>query len=139
MKKFVLWNQNLANVFYRLILIEAYGTGMRKIQHAYETQSKKPEIQTTGNAFRIILPNINASYTAEDADGSASEKVVNIDEQKILEYVQINGMITRIEAQTLLKVSASTATRLLRHLVLQGKLVQYGKTRGVKYTLTDQK
>ena len=24
-------NQNLANVFYRLKLIEAYGTGMRKI------------------------------------------------------------------------------------------------------------
>lgn len=29
-------NQELANVFYRLHLIEAYGTGMRKIMKAYE-------------------------------------------------------------------------------------------------------
>ena len=52
-------NQNLANVFYRLMLIEAYGTGMRKIMNAYEMQSKKPQIQNTSHAFRIILPNIN--------------------------------------------------------------------------------
>ena len=30
----VCWNQDLANVFYRLHLIEAYGTGMGKIMKA---------------------------------------------------------------------------------------------------------
>ena len=55
-------NQDLANVFYRLRLIEAYGTGMRKIMRAYEGMKEKPSIETTKNAFKIILPNINAKY-----------------------------------------------------------------------------
>lgn len=132
-------NQNLANVFYRLKLIEAYGTGMRKIQHAYEAQLEKPEIQTTSNAFRILLPNINSSHTTEGAEKSVGEETVTVDEKTILDYVQTNGVITRIEAQTLLKVSTSTATRLLRKMVLEGKLIQYGRTRGVKYYLPERK
>ena len=40
-------NQDLANVFYRLHLIEAYGTGMGKIMKAYEGMVEKPVIETT--------------------------------------------------------------------------------------------
>lgn len=53
-------NQDLANVFYRLHLIEAYGTGISKIIGAYADEEKKPVIETTRNTFKIILPNINA-------------------------------------------------------------------------------
>lgn len=53
-------NQDLANVFYRLHLIEAYGTGISKIIGAYADEEEKPVIETTRNAFKIILPNINA-------------------------------------------------------------------------------
>ena len=42
-------NQNLANVFYRLNLIEAYGTGMRKIMKAYEGMKEKPKLEVTKN------------------------------------------------------------------------------------------
>ena len=52
-------NVKLANVFYRLELIEAYGTGMRKIMNAYEGTEKKPQIKLSDNAFKIILPNLN--------------------------------------------------------------------------------
>ena len=40
-------NQNLANVFYRLQLIEADGTGISKIMKAYEGMKEKPLIETT--------------------------------------------------------------------------------------------
>ena len=33
-------NQNLANIFYRLKLIETYGTGIRKIMNAYQNTGK---------------------------------------------------------------------------------------------------
>ncbi len=36
-------NVKLANIFYRLELIEAYGTGMRKIMESYSETGKKPE------------------------------------------------------------------------------------------------
>ena len=41
---------------------QAYGTGMGKIMKAYEGMEEKPLIETTKNAFKIILPNINAKY-----------------------------------------------------------------------------
>lgn len=52
-------NQNLANIFYRLHLIEAYGTGISKIMNAYQGTDKTPILEATKNAFKIILPNIN--------------------------------------------------------------------------------
>ena len=53
-------NKRLANVFYRLELIEAYGTGIQKIMNAYQDQFIKPEIKVSNNVFKIILPNTNA-------------------------------------------------------------------------------
>lgn len=46
-------NQDLANVFYRLHLIEAYGTGMGKIMKAYEGMQEKPAIETTKIPLRL--------------------------------------------------------------------------------------
>lgn len=60
-------NQNLANVFYRLYLIEAYGTGLTKIMETYEGTSEKPLISTTKNSVKITLPNINAKYETKAA------------------------------------------------------------------------
>ena len=57
----VLRNQHLANVFYRLKLIEAYGTGMLKINECYADRMEKPRIEVTANAFKITLPNQNAA------------------------------------------------------------------------------
>ena len=72
-------NQDLANVFYRLHLIEAYGTGMGKIMKAYEGMEEKPSIETTKNAFKIILPNINAKYEPGNASALKTETATNTD------------------------------------------------------------
>lgn len=53
-------NEKLANVFYRLALIEAYGTGVPKIIKSYEDVSAKPKFETSDNAFKITLFNKNA-------------------------------------------------------------------------------
>lgn len=53
-------NTKLAKVFYRLELIEAYRTGIIKIMEAYEGTRMTPQIETSDNAFKIILPNLNA-------------------------------------------------------------------------------
>lgn len=95
-------------------------------------------IQNTSNAFKIILPNVNASNVAEEDAQPYSEAGRNIDELKILEFAQSNGFITRVEVEALLEVSASTSTRLLKYLVQRKKLVRYGKTKGVKYGLPDK-
>lgn len=120
-------NQNLANVFYQLELIEAYGTGIRKIMKAYENMDKTPVIETTNNAFKITLPNIN--YAAE------FKKPVPVvsDEEQIIDFVKKNGEVTRVNVEAQLGISASSASRMLRKMVERGLLAQHGKGRSSKY------
>lgn len=50
-------NPKLAGVFFRLKLIEAYGTGIAKIRSAYRYDVKRPQISFSKGAFTIALPN----------------------------------------------------------------------------------
>ena len=52
-------NEKLANVFYRLKHIEAYGTGLRLILQHYDDCLAKPEITATNGAFSLTIPNMN--------------------------------------------------------------------------------
>ena len=136
-------NQALANVFYRLHLIEAYGTGIGKIIKAYEGISEKPVIETTKNAFKITLPNVNAKCEKAvekasleiDTSGLAVEKQTYNNETRLLEYLKEHDRITRTDVESLLGVSASTALRLLRKMVKSGLLLQKGKARDTKYMI----
>lgn len=138
-------NQDLANVFYRLQLIEAYGTGMGKIMKAYKDVEEKPLIETTKNVFKIILPNINAKYESESAFtpkaepattfNVETEKSFSSEEKEILEYAQSHGAITRNDVIKLLKVSTSTASRFLRKMVKNNLLKRNGKARNTNYTI----
>lgn len=137
-------NQDLANVFYRLHLIEAYGTGMGKIMKAYEGMEKKPSIETTKNAFKIILPNINAKYETEKVSAPRTESIASStaeteknlsNEEKVLEYAMSHGAITRNDVIELLEVSTSTASRVLRKMVKSNLLKQNGKARSTNYTV----
>lgn len=136
-------NQDLANVFYRLHLIEAYGTGMGKIMKAYEDMEEKPTIENTKNAFKIILPNINAKYEKGNVAASLSGSIENTtgtnksqsDEEKVLEYAESHGVITRNDVTCLLGVSTSTASRVIRRMVKNNLLRQNGKARNTNYTV----
>ena len=122
-------NQRLADVFYRLQLIEAYGTGMRKIFGAYSRKTSQPTVEKTSNAFKIILPSL-----AEEPAAPESIPVLSKEEKIVLRLATKNGSITRAEAEKVLGVSGSTATRLLRRMVKQGLLQPSGNARATKYS-----
>jgi ATP-dependent DNA helicase RecG len=121
-------NSKLANVFYRLQLIEAYGTGMRKIVNAYENSRKKPKIEATDNAFKIILPNLNYNMAADTGKSNN-----NPDVEKVLKLAEKKGFITRGEVEMLLNCGQSTAGRLLRKMCDMKLLVQKGKGKNTEY------
>lgn len=124
-------NQYLANVFYRLGLIEAYGTGIRKIMKAYENTGKIPMIETTNNVFKITLPNINY-----DEELIKTNYVIG-DEEWIIEYVKKKGEIVRTDVEVQFGVSASTASRMLKKMVEKGLLIHRGKGKSSKYILSN--
>ena len=131
-------NPHLANVFYRLQLIEAYGTGMKKIMGAYANALVQPKIKTTNNAFKIILPNVN--FTPKTAEvhkdfEKAADLALDSNEEKVLQFLREHLMITRKETQTLLEVSQSTAGRILKAMVDSGQIKQIGGSRTTRYEL----
>ena len=135
----VLRNQYLANIFYRLRLIEAYGTGILKINECYDDYDVKPLIETTGNAFKITLPNTN--FHAEKQKVSPTSKTrgstsVTKKEERIstvLDLCRSKGFIVRSDVEIALGVSQSTAILLLRELTDDGVLIKKGKTKNLRY------
>ena len=122
-------NPKLAAVFYRLQLIEAYGTGMPKIMKAYAESKVKPKIEVSSNAFKITLPNRNA--VANKAGAPAGEPKSG--EKLILDFIGSNGYIVRSDVDQLLDVSQSTANRILKNMVAEGLIYQDGNGRRTKY------
>ena len=122
-------NPKLAGVFYRLKLIEAYGTGMPKILNAYADSGLVPKIEVTSNAFKITLPNRNAADSGihyEPDPGKSKE-------ERILNFLASRGSIARSDAQKLLNVSQATANRILKQMVADGLLCQEGSARNTRY------
>lgn len=130
-------NPHLANIFYRLQLIEAYGTGIIKIMDAYVGAPIQPKITTTNNAFKIILPNINFKF--KDEEGLELQNInyslLEINEKKILQYLSKNSTISRKDVQSLIGVSQSTAGRILNKMVSNNQIIQLGGSRNTHYIL----
>lgn len=128
-------NQNLANVFYRLKLIEAYGTGIMKINESYADCAVKPQFEVTDNAFKITLPNINYGGERKDITATAPTKVTDkTNRQEILLHLaEKQGYIVRKDVEAALKVSQATAILILRDMVEKGLIIKEGSGKQQKY------
>ena len=132
-------NQNLANVFYRLKLIEAYGTGILKINESYADCTAKPQFEVTDNAFKITLPNINYTREHQETAPAPSPKVTGkSDRQEILlRLAEKQGHIVRKDVEEALKVSQATAILILRGMVEKGLLIKEGSGKQQKYHIAE--
>lgn len=54
-------NPKLATLFFRMELIEAYGTGISKVIDVYEKYNLKPNFYIADGVFKVTLPNVNFS------------------------------------------------------------------------------
>lgn len=134
----VLRNQQLANVLYRLKLIEAYGTGILKIKECYADCTAKPVFETSGNAFKITLPNTNYHEKPMAVREELQWKIHNYVPQSQRENVVVDmcrkkGFVVRKEVQDALDVSQPTAILLLREMVDKGILRKEGAARNLRY------
>ncbi|MBE6984994.1 MAG: AAA family ATPase [Ruminococcaceae bacterium] len=128
-------NQKLANVFYRLKLIEAYGTGILKINESYSECAIKPQFEVSDNAFKITLPNTNYAGKRKEfpikVKGKADRK------ESILQLAKKQGYITRKDVEAELSVSQATAILILRDMVETGLLTKEKNGKQVNYRITE--
>lgn len=120
-------NENLASVFYRLTLIEAYGTGVPKILISYNDCPLKPIFEVSDNAFKITLPNKNT----DNKKSQLSEQ-----EQAVVGLAERKTEITRKDVEAMLKVSQTMSGRILNQLVRKGIFQTVGGGKNTRYILT---
>jgi ATP-dependent DNA helicase RecG len=125
-------NEHLAAIFYRLHLIEAYGTGIPKILRSYASCERKPELRATGNAFKITLPNRNVG----SHEASAPKVSLTENEEKIIVLLDKQGEIVRKDAEDALSISQAMAVRLLRGLADKGAIRVIGGGKKTRYRKT---
>lgn len=139
-------NEKLASVFYRLELIEAYGTGIMKIMTAYKDSSLSPEIKLTPGAFILRLPSFakqkSENMVKEEAHTYSSrvEKTINLKDIRsvlgdILKRTEENGYITRKDIQDQYGFGQTKSGSLLRTLEEEGRLIKQGKGKNSYYII----
>ena len=131
-------NKKLAEIFHRLRLIESYGTGIRRIFKLYENCPAQPIIEATNNAFKIVLPNTNATdVLAENKQNSAINTPTAITPQMktVLDYLSEYGEIGEEELQELLNVKRTRAYLVARQMCEADLIVTIGRGVNKKYRL----
>ena len=124
-------NEKLADVFYRLHLIEAYGTGIQKILLNYKNYNLKPVFKAETGAFQVILPNIH--YQSKIEEKIEKQPLVLADEyKKIINFLEYEKK-TRKEIQEYIGLSQSKVITMLRELLSLGLIVKIGNGKNTKY------
>jgi ATP-dependent DNA helicase RecG len=113
-------NEKLANIFYRLKHIEAYGIGLRLIMQYYEDSKIKPEINATSGAFSLILPNMNYAQPLHLTKKPKAQHCA------ILNYLQDNPLITNEIVQEVLSVKQTRAYTIIREMIDAGLIAKIG-------------
>jgi len=123
-------NERLANIFYRLTLIGAYGAGVPKILKSYKESIMQPKFEVTDNAFKITLPNQNEQTPYGDRPP---------DEMRIIELLQKESPLKRKDIEKELQVSQTMAGRILKAMVGKRLLEVIGRGRNTAYVLRKER
>lgn len=118
-------NMVVANIFYRLKLVESYGTGIQRIMQSY-SGNPSPRFLTEASSFVTILPNQNYSVQTVSDMGA---------EDKVLRLLREKKEINRKDVEELLNCSGFPARKVLKSLLNQNKIEVIGNARATRYIL----
>lgn len=131
----LLRNKNLAHIFYRLKLIEAYGTGIPKIMESYKG-NVEPKIEITENAFKIILYNTVFINEKHESEFDSTNKIsLTAGEQRVIQLFKNNKSIQRKDIENALNISQSMALKYLSHLQKKNVIEKSRSGKMLLYTL----
>ena len=131
-------NRKLAEVFYRLRLIESYGTGIRKIYARYKDCTVQPRIEVTANTFKLVLPNRNAHAAAAESPSEGTKKipaVITPQMKIVMDYLAEYGEMSDEDLQELLNIKKTRAYLLARQMHENGLIDIVGRGAAKKYKL----
>lgn len=114
-------NPIISNVFYRLKLVEIFGTGIRRIKECYEDSVSKPIFEIYENSIKVVLPVVKSKKSMK------AEEVIVYD---ILSKTEGKSMSEIVRLSTFGKSKIHT---ILNALISQEFVYITGNGRGTKY------
>ena len=119
-------NEALANIFYRLELVEAFGTGIMRIMNAYSDYPKKPEINVTDSSFMLTLPNMRLDRKVSSTD-------INKQENIVMELIERDGFVTSASLTDAIKLGKTRCYNILNIMAEAGKVKKVKNGRRTEY------
>ena len=120
----ILRNPIISNIFYRLRIIEKFGTGVMRIKYEYRESFTKPIFEIDENSIRVTLPTIETTPSS----------LVN-GEIKVFEILKKYDKLSRKEIEELCNFNKSKTIRSINSLINKSIIKQVGKGRSTKYQL----
>ena len=134
-------NKLLANIFYRLGFVEAYGTGIPKVRACYANNLEEPKIEVSNNAFKITLPKIEegAKKISSEIFTTNDEVVLTKLEQETLNLFNGVHYIKRKDIEESLDIGVTSAYKIIKSLEEKGYIEREGDGRSTRYVLVEKK
>ena len=116
-------NPVLGGVFFRLNLIEMFGTGIRRIKYAYRDSTLKPIFEVYENSIVISLPVTTMNL------------IMTQDETKIYNLLKDGSELSSGEMSKVLGFSRNKVVRVTGSLVNKRYIRVIGSGRGTRYSM----
>ena len=118
----MLRNPTLAEVFFRLGIIEKFGTGITRIKRSYEGNNNKPTFEVGDDFICVTLPVL------------AKTSSLSNDELLVLSKMSKHQLMARSNIDQLTGFEKTKTIRILNSLQAKGLIEGVGKARARKYT-----
>ncbi len=116
----ILRNPTVANIFFRLDLIESFGSGISRIMAAYEQSATKPQFRFFGSSIEVTLPCLVSGNNLSEEQ----EKVY-----AALQYRELSS--SEIMQRT--SFNKNKTLKILNELIDKGYVEKTGRGRGTRY------
>lgn len=118
----ILRNPIIGGIFFRLHMIEHFGTGIRRINTLYQDSNRKPIYEITDSSIRITLPVVQ------------SHPELTEDENTVFQLLKGRKMSSS-ELANASGFGKTKVVAILKRLILLGYVHSTGNGRGTKYAL----
>lgn len=116
----VLRNPKVAEVFFKLHLIEHYGTGTQRIREEYEDHLQQPHFEQTDNYMIVVLPVVDLVDLSQ-----TEEAIIN---------ALLPGMeLSRAQLEERTGIEKYKLIRTLNELSERGLIIRIGAARATRY------
>lgn len=116
-------NPIIAHIFFRLKMIEMFGTGILRIKDLYKDLPVQPDFKIYDNSITVELPTIDSKIS------------VSKDEQIILDYLNKGLLATSGDIVIGTGLSKDKVLRLMKNLINNGYVKVSGVGKATKYSI----